>query len=161
MHILEAAMSTRAARELLERARRIDGEIRVLARRQNKESIEIANRLLVMKEEGLATALGYASVAAYADHVLAYRASKTRDMIAMARALRELPAIRESAERGDLPWTKVRAISHAASASDEGEWLERAKTLSKEQLENAATAARGEEVFLTVTLKVTPEQGAD
>src|SRR2546429_9927526 len=115
MPILEGAMSTQAARELLERARRIDGEIRALARRQNKESIEIANRLLVMKEEGIAAALGYASVAAYAEHVLAYRASKTRDMVAMARALENLPAIRESAERGDLPWTKGRATAHAAS----------------------------------------------
>ncbi|MBI3723818.1 hypothetical protein HY251_07695, partial [bacterium] len=85
-------------RALLEEARRVDGEIRSIHRRRNKDAVSIACLLLDLKERGLATALGFESVAAYASRVLDYSSSKTRDLISMATRLRELPHVRQVAE---------------------------------------------------------------
>src|SRR2546426_123730 len=109
---------------LLERAREIDADVRRLVRERNKSNVRLAYLLLELKAAGGEKALGYASISAYAGEVLGFVASKTSAFISFARLLEKLPEIREAAEEGELPWTKLRAIATVATEEDEREWLE-------------------------------------
>src|SRR5437879_3031239 len=101
---MEDAMDSRHNVRMLEEACRVDSEIKALARRRNRDAFAIAERLLEMKENGLAAALGFESVQAYADRELGYSASKTRALLGLAANVRDLPELGEAAEAGELPW---------------------------------------------------------
>src|SRR2546428_712886 len=150
--------SSERARGLLEEARRVDGEIRSIHRRRNKDAVAIALLLLDMKERGLAASLGFESVAAYAAKALEYSASKTRDLVALALRLRDLPHARQSAEAGELPWTKLRTITSAATPANEKEWIDRARVCSSRDLELMAKVSRGEEPLEKIVIEVTASQ---
>jgi hypothetical protein len=159
---LEIAMKAALAESpIMEEAFRIDDTIKEIHKRRNQDAVKIADLLLEMKERDLFAALGYASVAAYAAKELGYSESKTRDLLALAFNLRDLPQLRAAAERGELPWTKLRTAAAIASKSDEDEWLAVARGCSSEALERAAAEARGEEVSIRKVLKLSPAEDAD
>jgi hypothetical protein len=139
----------------------MDEAIKRVHWRRNQDAVRVADLLLEMKERDLFAALGYSSVAAYASRELGYSDSKTRDLLALAFHLRELPRMRAAAETGELPWTKLRTIAAVATKSDEDEWLDVARHASSERLEEIAAEARGEEVFVRRTLKLSPGENAD
>ena len=145
----------------LDEARTLDGEIRELHRQRNRIAIEIAERLERMENRGLASALGFESVAAYAWRTLGYSVSKTRALVGIARGLRELPAVRAAAVAGELAWTKLRHIVGVATRETEGEWLDRARRMNSRELERAVAEERGEELKQTLQLELTPGQAAD
>ena len=77
---------------------------------------------------------------------LAYRCGITRrearEYVRVAEALQELPATRAAFSRGELTFTKVRALTRVATASSEEGLLELAEALTASQLERALRAFR-------------------
>ena len=77
---------------------------------------------------------------------LAYRCGITgreaREYLRVAEALRELPATRAAFSRGELTFTKVRALTRVATAASEEGLLELAGALTASQLERALRVYR-------------------
>ena len=78
---------------------------------------------------------------------LAWRCSLSeraaRDHVRTARRLPDLPQIREAFSRGELSYSKVRALARVATSVDEGELLELARHATTPQLERIVRAYRG------------------
>jgi hypothetical protein len=77
---------------------------------------------------------------------LAFRCGITRrdacEYMRVAEALQELPAIRGAFSRGELTFTKVRALTRVATAASEQGLLQLAEALTASQLERALRAFR-------------------
>jgi hypothetical protein len=77
---------------------------------------------------------------------LAYRCGITgreaREYLRVAEELRQLPATRAAFSRGELTFTKVRALTRVATASSEEALLELARALTASQLERALRVYR-------------------
>jgi len=77
---------------------------------------------------------------------LAYRCGITgreaREYVRVAEALQQLPATRAAFARGELTFTKVRALTRVATASSEERLLELAEALTASQLERALRVYR-------------------
>lgn len=67
---------------------------------------------------------------------------EAREVVRVAEALRELPAIRRAFAGGTLTFTKVRALTRVATATSEEGLLELASALTAPQLERALRAFR-------------------
>jgi hypothetical protein len=67
---------------------------------------------------------------------------EAREFLRVAEALQELPATRAAFARGELTFTKVRALTRVATASSEEGLLELAGALTASQLERALRAFR-------------------
>jgi Domain of unknown function (DUF222) len=65
-----------------------------------------------------------------------------REHVRVARALRELPLIDEALQRGQLSYSKVRALTRAATADNEGALLEMARASTASQLERICRGYR-------------------
>ena len=65
-----------------------------------------------------------------------------REQVRVARALRELPAIRAEFEAGALSYSKVRALTRVADREAEGDLIELARHATAAQLERMVRAAR-------------------
>jgi hypothetical protein len=87
--------------------------------------------------------LGIASTA----HWLAWRCSiapgTAREHVRVARALEELPLVRAAFARGELSFSKVRAITRVENVSKEQELLNLAQYATAAQLERMVSAYRG------------------
>jgi hypothetical protein len=66
-----------------------------------------------------------------------------REQMRVARRLEELPAVCEAFSRGELSYSKARAITRAATESSEAELLELARHATAAQLERLVRAYRG------------------
>ena len=64
------------------------------------------------------------------------------ERVRVARALIELPQVREAFGRGQLSWTQVRAITRVSSAEDEATWVELARHTTGAQLERLVRGVR-------------------
>jgi hypothetical protein len=67
---------------------------------------------------------------------------EARELVRVARALADLPVIREAFARGELTYTKVRALTRVATPACERSLLELAAALSASQLKRALRAYR-------------------
>jgi hypothetical protein len=65
-----------------------------------------------------------------------------REKVRVARALDDLPVLAASFARGELSFTKVRAVTRVAVPADEAEWVDLAKTSTGAQLERVVSQAR-------------------
>jgi hypothetical protein len=65
-----------------------------------------------------------------------------REHVRVARRLPELPLVHAAFARGELPYSKVRALTRVADANSEEELLELARALTAAQLERALRAYR-------------------
>lgn len=86
--------------------------------------------------------LGYGSIHQYAELALGFRPAKTAQFIRLSEALRELPRLRESLQRGEVGWTKARTVAVVATPKTETAWLEVAKGESRTKLEARVRQAR-------------------
>jgi hypothetical protein len=73
---------------------------------------------------------------------LGVTAREAREYLRVAEALEELPAIREAFARGELTFSKVRALTRVATPASEEALLELAGALTASQLERALRAFR-------------------
>jgi hypothetical protein len=154
--ITRPPLSAEAQRELDE-ARRVDGEIRALARKCRATEAAIAVRLAHMKRRGLHRRLGFAAINVYARRTLGFGASKTRGFVEIGERIDRLPKMREAFFAGELDWTKVRTAVSVATPETDEVWLERARTLDSRQLECLAT---GKEPPIRRMLVATGEEWA-
>jgi hypothetical protein len=58
-----------------------------------------------------------------------------RQHVAVGRALADLPAVREAFSRGELSYSRVRAVCRVATPSDEAKWLSVAREATGSQLD--------------------------
>ena len=108
-------------------------------------------------------------------HWLSWRTGITlgpaRERVRVARCLAALPRTSEEMRRGQLSWSRVRALTRIATAEDESRWLEFARHATASQLERlvrarrsaeaAAAAAEGEESELSTRRFLTVRAGED
>jgi hypothetical protein len=79
--------------------------------------------------------LGCASLVQYVELYCGINGLAARERVRVALALVDLPAIDRALERGELSYSKVRAITRAASPETEREWLDAARRHSAQQIE--------------------------
>ena len=79
--------------------------------------------------------LGHASIHDYASQALGFSQSKTYQFIKLSGSLESLPKLRQAILTGDVTWTKARGIVGVATAKTEEDWVEKAKTSSRRELE--------------------------
>jgi Domain of unknown function (DUF222)/HNH endonuclease len=72
----------------------------------------------------------------------ALRPRAAREHVRVARRLPELPLVHDAFARGELSYSKVRALTRVADADSEEELLELAQAMTAEQLERAVRAFR-------------------
>lgn len=85
---------------------------------------------------------GFHSTTAWLAWTCGLTVRAAREHVRVARDLRELPLIRASFARGELSYSKVRAVTRAATAESEAEMLELAHNATAAQLERAVRAYR-------------------
>jgi hypothetical protein len=129
--------ATAAALERFERQERLDDELAALQAHVNAATCRFLELLWELGEEGLADDL-----ARYVAFRCGISTREARERVRVAEALRELPATREAFARGELTFTKVRALTRVATASSEESLLELAHVLTACQLERALRAFR-------------------
>lgn len=116
--------------------RRVD-ELATLSAHLNAATARWLELVWEMRERGDSSDL---------DRFIPYRCGITgreaREYLRVAEALQELPAIRAAFARGELTFTKVRALTRVASASSEEGLLELAGALTASQLERALRVFR-------------------
>jgi hypothetical protein len=88
---------------------------------------------------------GCATLAQYLELVCGITGTAARERIRVAFALEVLPQIEAAFARGEISYSKVRAVSRVATAETEDEWLEAARRRTAEELEvMAARSSRGQ-----------------
>jgi hypothetical protein len=117
---------------------RLDDELTTLAAHLNAATARFLELVRELAEAGgLADEIG---------RYVAFRCGVTtreaRELVRVAEALAELPAIRAAFARGELTFTKVRALTRVATPASEEGLLELACALTASQLERALRAFR-------------------
>ncbi|HWQ23189.1 MAG TPA: hypothetical protein VNK94_03690, partial [Gaiellaceae bacterium] len=117
---------------------RLDDELTTLAAHLNAATARFLELVRELAEAGgLADEIG---------RYVAFRCGVTtreaRELVRVAEALGELPAIRAAFARGELTFTKVRALTRVATPASEEGLLELACALTASQLERALRAFR-------------------
>ena len=143
----------------LRRARALDRRMRARTRRRQRDLAANAFDLWELSRQCLWAELGYAGLGAYAWDAHGYRASKTSDLVAIARACRErpLPKVEEAFRLGELPLSKLSVVARQATPATEESWLEEARTSTLEALRRRA---RGEPERTGLGLRFNAEQRA-
>jgi hypothetical protein len=79
-------------------------------------------------------------------HWLAWRTglspTAAREKVRVARALRELPQVREGLASGRLSYSQVRAITRVATVEDQERWVDAARSATAGQLERLVRGVR-------------------
>jgi hypothetical protein len=91
---------------------------------------------------GLEGALGVRSLAHWLNYRCGIDLGAAREKVRVARALRELPAVREAFAAGTVSYSKVRAITRVATPANEGLLLGYAKAATASQLEQIVRGYR-------------------
>jgi hypothetical protein len=121
------------------------GAVDVMLRRHERRAacarLLAAEYLLDLAERRLFRELGYSSVMHYGTHALGLAPRDVWERLRVARALRELPAVRGALRHGRLSWSKVPELIRVVTPSTEREWITRAERLSCHELEASIAAA--------------------
>jgi predicted RNA-binding Zn-ribbon protein involved in translation (DUF1610 family) len=123
-------------------AREVDSELR-----RSLTELETAQRNAVLwfadvLKRRLFQELGCSSIHQYAAERLGFSPARTSQFLELARALESLPALRRSLARGEVPWTKARAVVKVATPKTEAFWVEQARTTSRRELEHKVAVVR-------------------
>lgn len=103
--------------------------------------------------------LGYSSIYAYASQELGFSTSKTGDFLRLARALKNLPRLKQEMEEGRIGYTKAREIISVATPETEKDWVERARQNSRKKLSEDVRRARLEAKIKAGSQPGLPPQG--
>jgi holliday junction DNA helicase RuvB len=125
-------------------AREIDRELRLADRQTDTGARRLAFYLADMEVRGICQLLGFPTATAYAVTRLEMGRRHAQQLIAVGRALEELPKIDAAFCDGRLNWTRVRLLTKIAVSETEGAWLERALLLRLGDFEREVlTSERG------------------
>jgi hypothetical protein len=109
--------------------RRLEANLGQLVRAHaplRRAMVALASRLVLNRSW---ERLGFARLRDYATERLGLSARSIHDLAHVHGALTELPRIEAAFVSGELPWTAVRLLARVATAADEREWLDRARTM--------------------------------
>ena len=130
----------------------------VLARLDRRVESALCFYLHEVDERQLYIDYGHAATVDYARECLGFEDRKTRTLLNLARRFEELPKMKESFARGEIPYTKAREAVKVATAANEEEWIEKCKTLSNRQLEQAVKKELPPEKKRTLVLVLDEER---
>jgi hypothetical protein len=102
----------------------IHRQTRIAAALENGGRLRMAFNLLFIEEAAFQRPGGDSSVQQYAESHYKRSHNEALTMIRVAKALRDLPRIRESYAAGFLGWECVELLTQVATAETEAEWLE-------------------------------------
>ena len=125
--------------ERFERQQRLEDELATLTAHLNAATCRWLDLVLALGDEGIACG---DELARYVAFRCGFTTREARGYVQVAEALRELPATREAFARGELTFTKVRALTRVATPGSEEALLELAGTLTASQLSRALRAFR-------------------
>ncbi len=119
------------------KAMEVHGRLVLLARVDRRVESVLCFYLQEVEERGLYIDYGHACTVDYARECLGFEDRKTRTLLHLACRFKELPKMKESFSRGEIPYTKAREAVKVATAKNEDEWIDKCKKLSNRQLEQA------------------------
>jgi hypothetical protein len=129
---------TQAQERYLEERRRVD-ELATLSAHLSAATARFLELVWTMHEKGDVDGGELAGFIAFRCGITGREA---REYLRVAEALRELPATRAAFSRGELTFTKVRALTRVATAASEEKLLELAGALTASQLDRALRVYR-------------------
>lgn len=119
------------------KAMEVHSRLVLLARVDRRVESALCFYLQEVEERGLHIDYGHACTVDYARECLGFEDRKTRTLLHLAHRFKELPKMKECFSRGEIPYTKAREAVKVATATNEEEWIDKCKTLSNRQLEQA------------------------
>ena len=140
------------------KALEIHDRLVVLARLDLRVESALCFYLHEVDERQLYIDYGHAATVDYARECLGFEDRKTRTLLNLARRFEELPKMKESFGRGEIPYTKAREAVKVATAENEEEWIQKCKTLSNRQLEQAVKKELPPEKKRTLVLVLDEER---
>ena len=101
----------------------------------HKSEARILDLLQKIDSERLYLELAYPSLFKYAVGYLKLTEAQAYAFMTVARKAREIPQLKTEIDNGNLSVSKARRIVPVIETSNQNEWIDRAKTLSKSELE--------------------------
>lgn len=86
--------------------------------------------------------LGYSSIWLFATEALEFSQSRAAQYVRLAKVVQRFPALKKAVASGELEWTKAREVGRVATTENEQQWVERAKTCSRRELQAQAKEAK-------------------
>jgi len=117
------------------RAQELHAAALAATRRIRSDRRELCLLLARIDGDRLYRALGFPSLADYAEAELAFKPRTARAMALLGRRLPELPALDAALAAGELSWTKARTLLAVALPESEADWVERAAETTTRELE--------------------------
>jgi hypothetical protein len=117
-------------------------QLRAARRAHQRAEFSLAVLLCELKSTGRYTERGHTSVESYAEAELDLTLRQTRDLVAIGRHMRELPALAAAFSDGRLSATKAREVARVATPDTDAAWTERACVSTSRVLERQVAAAR-------------------
>jgi hypothetical protein len=120
-------------------------QLRAARRAHQRAEFSLAVLLFELKSTGRYTERGHTCVEAYAEAELDLTVRQTRDLVAIAKHMRELPALAQAFSDGRLSATKAREVARVATRETDAAWTKRACGSTSRVLERqVAAAVRGD-----------------
>jgi hypothetical protein len=120
----------------------LHAQLRAARRAHQRAEASLAVLLFELKSTGRYTERGHATVESYADAELDLSVRQTRDLVAIGKHMRELPALAKAFSDGRLSATKAREVARVATPETDAAWTERACASTSRVLERQVAAAR-------------------
>ncbi len=110
--------------------------------------------LIKVDQEQIYKQFGYTFLTPYCVKLLKLGEELARCLVRVIRKSREVPELAARVQDGSLPLYKAKVISSVITPKNKEEWFEKARTLSKAQLERAVAEVNGKDKK-RVTLQLT------
>jgi 5-methylcytosine-specific restriction endonuclease McrA len=117
-------------------------QLRAARRAHQQAECRLAVLLFELKSTGRYTERGHTGVESYAEAELDLSVRQTRDLVAIGKHMRELPALSQAFSDGRLSATKAREVARVATPETDAAWTERACMSTSRVLERQVAAAR-------------------
>jgi hypothetical protein len=117
-------------------------QLRVARRAHQRAEFSLAVLLFELKSTGRFSERGHTGVESYAEVELDLSVRQTRDLVAIGKHMRELPALAAAFCDGRLSATKAREVARVATPYTDAAWTERACVSTSRVLERQVAAAR-------------------
>jgi hypothetical protein len=120
----------------------LHAQLRAARRAHQRAEFSLAVLLCELKSTGRYSERGHTGVEAYAEAELDLSVRQTRDLVAIGKHMRELPALAAAFSNGRLGATKAREVARVATPETDAAWTERACASTSRVLERQVAAAR-------------------
>jgi hypothetical protein len=117
-------------------------QLRAARRAHQRAEFSLAVLLCELKSTGRFTERGHTSAESYAEAELDLTVRQARDLVAIGKHMRALPALAAAFSDGRLSATKAREVARVATPETDAAWTERACSSTSRVLERQVAAAR-------------------